>query len=49
MKSPDDFTFVLILGMVLVTMLYTSMGFLGYFTFGNAVAETITLALPDGL
>ncbi|KAJ8028001.1 Proton-coupled amino acid transporter 1 [Holothuria leucospilota] len=49
MKKPEQFTFVLVVGMILVSILYTSMGLLGYLAIGDALQDTITLDLPDDL
>lgn len=49
MKNPEAFgglTGVLNTGMVIVTILYTSIGFFGYLCFGNNVKGSITLNLP---
>ncbi|CAG0914220.1 unnamed protein product [Notodromas monacha] len=51
MKRPADFvgcTGVLNTGMVLVTCLYTAMGFFGYLQYGDDVKGSITLNLPAG-
>jgi proton-coupled amino acid transporter len=49
MKTPRDFvgwTGVLHTGMIIVTCLYTAMGFFGYLEFGEDVKGSITLNLP---
>lgn len=49
MKSPQDFSGwcgILNLGMVMITVLYTSAGFYGYLTFGEDIKDSITLNLP---
>jgi len=51
MKNPESFsgmTGVLNTGMVIVTCLYTSIGFFGYLRYGEAVKlGSITLNLPS--
>jgi len=46
-ESPEDFPKVLNVGMVMVTVLYVSMGLLGYLTFGDAICGSVTLNLPE--
>ena len=49
MKTPEDFgglTGVLNTSMVIVTVLYTAVGFYGYLCFGDAVKGSITLNMP---
>lgn len=46
-ENPDDFPTILNVGMVLVTLLYISMGTLGYLTFGPAICGSVTLNLPE--
>ena len=46
-KNPEDFPAVLNAGMVLVTVLYVSMGVLGYLTFGENICGSVTLNLPN--
>lgn len=46
-KNPEDFPSVLNAGMVLVTVLYLSMGVLGYLTFGENICGSVTLNLPN--
>ena len=46
-EKPEDFPKVLNLGMVMVTVLYVSMGLLGYFTFGDQICGSVTLNLPQ--
>lgn len=52
MRTPQDFgglTGVLNTGMVIVTCLYTAVGFYGYLKYGDlAVQGSITLYLPAG-
>lgn len=50
MKKPQQFGSrfgVLNVGMVLTTILYTSFGFFGYLKFGDTVAGSLTLNLPE--
>ncbi|XP_076347874.1 proton-coupled amino acid transporter 2-like isoform X2 [Tachypleus tridentatus] len=49
MRSPQDYggyTGILSLGMVIVTVMYTAMGFYGYLKFGDQAQGSITLNLP---
>ena len=51
MKKPKKFITnfgVLNSGMSLSVMLYVAMGFFGYIRYGNEVAGSITLTLPEG-
>ncbi|KAG4068674.1 hypothetical protein HA402_002365 [Bradysia odoriphaga] len=50
MKKPEQFGCafgVLNVGMILTTLLYTSFGFFGYLKFGDNVAGSLTLNLPE--
>lgn len=50
MKKPEQFGTVfgvLNIGMVVTTILYTSFGFFGYLKFGEDVAGSLTLNLPE--
>ncbi|XP_071786822.1 proton-coupled amino acid transporter 1-like [Asterias amurensis] len=47
MKNPQNFTRVLLGGMLIVVILYISMGTLGYLCFGDDTQDTITLNLPN--
>lgn len=52
MKTPEDFggwNGVLNTGMVIVAVLYTSIGFFGYLKYGGNVLGSITLNLPNTL
>ncbi|XP_020006878.2 proton-coupled amino acid transporter 3-like [Castor canadensis] len=47
MKNPQQFSFVLYLGMSLVIFLYICLGTLGYMKFGSDTKASITLNLPN--
>lgn len=47
MKHPQQFAFVLYLGMTLVTILFICLGSLGYMRFGSNTQASITLNLPN--
>ncbi|KAB0399177.1 hypothetical protein E2I00_000493 [Balaenoptera physalus] len=47
MKHPQQFSFVLYLGMSLVIILYICLGTLGYMKFGSNTQASITLNLPN--
>ncbi|XP_030067584.1 proton-coupled amino acid transporter 1 isoform X2 [Microcaecilia unicolor] len=47
MQRPQQFRPVLYVGMLLVTVLYVSMGTLGYLRFGDTIMASITLSLPN--
>ncbi|XP_052499507.1 proton-coupled amino acid transporter 3 [Budorcas taxicolor] len=47
MKYPQQFSFVLYLGMSLVIVLYICLGTLGYMKFGSNTQASITLNLPN--
>lgn len=49
MKTPKNFVKpygVLNIGMVIITILYISMGFIGYWRYGDDSLPSITLNLP---
>jgi len=46
MKKPKHFIRVLYSAMGLVTIIYVSIGVLGYLAFGGDIEESITLNLP---
>jgi proton-coupled amino acid transporter len=51
MKKPEQFTRhfgVLNVGMAIVTSLILVMGFIGYLKYGDKVAGSLTLNLPQG-
>ena len=47
MRNPEDFGWVLNLGMGIVTTLFISMGMFGYLAYGTALKGSVTLNLPD--
>ncbi|XP_029439890.1 proton-coupled amino acid transporter 1-like isoform X2 [Rhinatrema bivittatum] len=47
MQRPHQFRAVLFVGMVMVTVLYISLGTLGYLRFGGSIMPSITLSLPN--
>uniref|UniRef100_K7GB53 Solute carrier family 36 member 1 n=1 Tax=Pelodiscus sinensis TaxID=13735 RepID=K7GB53_PELSI len=47
MKNPRQFPTILYVGMALVTVLYISLGVLGYLRFGADIQASITLNLPN--
>ncbi|KAK2838613.1 hypothetical protein Q7C36_013427 [Tachysurus vachellii] len=47
MQKPQNFSKLLYLGMGIVTMLYISLGTIGYICFGGRIGGSITLNLPD--
>lgn len=50
MKKPRQFASafgVLNVGMFIVTILYTVVGFIGYFCYGEDIKGSITLNLPE--
>lgn len=47
MRDPQQFPFVLYLGMSLVITLYICLGTLGYMKFGSSTQASITLNLPN--
>ncbi|TSK28141.1 Proton-coupled amino acid transporter 1 [Bagarius yarrelli] len=47
MQKPQNFSKVLYSGMGIVTMLYISLGTIGYVCFGGRIGGSITLNLPD--
>eukprot|EP00794_Sanderia_malayensis_P006943 gene6943-7723_t len=47
MRHPEDFGWVLNIGMGIVTVLFLSMGLFGYLTFGDHLQGSVTINLPD--
>uniref|UniRef100_A0AAY4EN27 Amino acid transporter transmembrane domain-containing protein n=1 Tax=Denticeps clupeoides TaxID=299321 RepID=A0AAY4EN27_9TELE len=47
MQKPQEFSKLLYLGMFIVTLLYISLGTIGYLCFGPHIGGSITLNLPD--
>lgn len=47
MRKPEDFTWVVNLGMGMVTTMFLAMSILGYIAFGDEIQGSISLNLPD--
>ncbi|XP_032115735.1 proton-coupled amino acid transporter 1 isoform X4 [Sapajus apella] len=47
MKDPQKFPLILYLGMAIITILYISLGCLGYLRFGANIQGSVTLNLPN--
>ena len=48
MKEPRKFTWILPLGMTLVSSMYLLVGVMGYIAYGDKICGSITLNLPSG-
>ena len=46
MKTPKNFSRVLFYALIFVTIIYVTIGTLGYLAFGNGIEDSITLNLP---
>ena len=46
MKKPKNFSRVLCYAMIVVTIIYVTIGTLGYLAFGNSIEDSVTLNLP---
>lgn len=49
MKHPEDFNWVLNFGMGVITLIFVTLGLLGYVAVGNGIYGSITLNLPDSV
>lgn len=47
MRKPEDFGWVLNIGMGIISFMFVSMGLLGYVAFGDKIQGSVTLNLPD--
>jgi len=47
MRNPEDFGWVLNLGMGIVTTLFLTVGMFGFLTYGHSLQGSVTLNLPD--
>ena len=49
MKNPEDFGWVLNLGMGIITAMFVSIAVLGYICFGHDVSGSVILNLPESM
>jgi len=49
MKKPEDFTWVLNVGMGIISVMFVAMSTLGYLAFGNETQGSVSLNLPDNM
>ena len=47
MQKPEDFGWVLNIGMGIISFMFVSMGLLGYVAFGENIQGSVSLNLPD--
>ena len=47
MRKPEDFGWVLNVGMSIISLMFIAMGLLGYVAFGEDIKGSVSLNLPD--